>query len=367
MKSLTLAVFSLLLLSGCSRDTYRNQYYVEVFATGTPSQVEEAIKIIPFKDGLENKFATERSGELTGLMLAAQSNSNIEVISILINAGANVNARTDGAWSALMYAANHNPRAISALISAGANVNARNNEGYSPLIFAAANGHLEAVSLLLNAGADSSASAGRYGNTAMHDAARMGHIEVVSALLEAGQRTLMVNVENKGGATPLMAARDVETFSFLLNAGANSNARDRDGNTALHYLARSLNPDRLQMAKLLLVARANMVNIQNNSGFTPLHSSMRIQAIDPVFISLLLEYGASVHIVGRFDKTSPLILAVRGTTPGARAVISLLLKAGANVKVKDSDGKTALDYAKENKHIYKTDAYWELHDAFSNQ
>ena len=44
-------------------------------------------------------------------------------------------------------------------------------------------------------------------------------------------------------------------------------------------------------------------------------------------------------------------------------VITVLLKAGADVKVKSRLGETALDYAKENEEIYKTKAYWELNDA----
>lgn len=40
----------------------------------------------------------------------------------------------------------------------------------------------------------------------------------------------------------------------------------------------------------------------------------------------------------------------------------ILLKSGADPKIKDVSGKTALDYAKDNKDIYGTDAYWSLND-----
>ena len=45
------------------------------------------------------------------------------------------------------------------------------------------------------------------------------------------------------------------------------------------------------------------------------------------------------------------------------AIIETLLEAGANAKAKDKEGKTAIDYAKENEKIYKTKAYWKLNDA----
>ena len=41
-------------------------------------------------------------------------------------------------------------------------------------------------------------------------------------------------------------------------------------------------------------------------------------------------------------------------------VIEVLLNADANAKAKDKEGKTALDYAKDNKKIYKTKVYWKL-------
>ena len=44
-------------------------------------------------------------------------------------------------------------------------------------------------------------------------------------------------------------------------------------------------------------------------------------------------------------------------------VITALLKLGADPKAKDSSGKTALDYAKENEKLKNTDAFWKLNDA----
>lgn len=38
------------------------------------------------------------------------------------------------------------------------------------------------------------------------------------------------------------------------------------------------------------------------------------------------------------------------------------IRNGADVKVKNAEGKTALDYAKDNPHIYRTKVYWLLND-----
>jgi len=44
-------------------------------------------------------------------------------------------------------------------------------------------------------------------------------------------------------------------------------------------------------------------------------------------------------------------------------VIKVLLEAGADGKIRCKNGKTAFDYAKENKHLQNTEVYWLLNDA----
>jgi ankyrin repeat protein len=44
-------------------------------------------------------------------------------------------------------------------------------------------------------------------------------------------------------------------------------------------------------------------------------------------------------------------------------VITVLLKAGGDAKAKNSDGKTAFDYAQKNANLKGTDAYRQLQEA----
>lgn len=78
----------------------------------------------------------------------------LEIISILLSAGANVNAQTTEGWNALIAAANSGSiESVKLLLSAGANINAKDNRGGTALSRAKQAGHTEIVQLLLNAGA----------------------------------------------------------------------------------------------------------------------------------------------------------------------------------------------------------------------
>ncbi|XRB15362.1 EF-hand domain-containing protein [Pseudoscourfieldia marina] len=143
----------------------------------------------------------------------------------------NVNAK-DGRTALMMSAAQGHAEIVSALLQAGADVNAKAKDGQTALVHAARKGDAEIVSALLQAGADVNAKA-KDGQTALVHAARKGDAEIVSALLQAGAD---VNAKAKDGQTALVhAARkgDAEIVSALLQAGADVNAKAKDGQTAL--------------------------------------------------------------------------------------------------------------------------------------
>ena len=64
----------------------------------------------------------------------------------------------------------------------------------------------------------------------------------------------------------------------------------------------------------------------------------------PAIVILLLAAGANVDKQEDYDGWTPLIMAANN---GKIEVVKELLKAGANKKLKDNDGKTAYDLARK--------------------
>ena len=93
---------------------------------------------------------------------------------------------------------------VKELLKKGANPNARTEGCWTPLHWAALNGHLDVVKLLLEKGADLDAkSEGDW--TPLHFAAASGKLDVVKFLLEKGADP---NARNKDGKRPVDVARE---------------------------------------------------------------------------------------------------------------------------------------------------------------
>jgi len=90
---------------------------------------------------------------------------------------------------------------VSCLIENGADVNARTNFDSTPLMVACRNGHMNVVTYLLERGANMELQDKR-GNTVLHYAAERGHFEIANELLALGASQL----KNIQRLTPLLLA-----------------------------------------------------------------------------------------------------------------------------------------------------------------
>ena len=117
---------------------------------------------------------------------------------------------------------------IRLLLEAGANVGGGNSSPMTALHLAAQQGHVEVVRLLLDFGADKEA-VGVHQETALHWAAVKGHVNVTRLLLEAGAHK---EAQREGGQRPLHCAAGhghLEVVRLLLDFDADKEAEDMTG------------------------------------------------------------------------------------------------------------------------------------------
>jgi hypothetical protein len=127
---------------------------------------------------------------------------------------------------------------VSAQIRNGNEVNVRGNFGVTPLMRAAYRNYVGIMEMLINLGADVN-TADEGGATALHLAARQGNVEAVKLLLKYDS---MIDMADSEGWTPLMratAGQKREVAEVLLEAGANSQAKNEWGDTPQTFAEKS--------------------------------------------------------------------------------------------------------------------------------
>jgi ankyrin repeat protein len=275
----------------------------------------------------EGVSPNQRDANGNTLLINAAMYGRAELLSFLIEKGADVNAANNGGATALMRAAGDTTK-IKLLVNKGANVNARSALGNTPLILAArANPSAEAVKLLIERGADVNAT-NIFRATAIQTAAASGDLETVRILIRNGAD---VNAHSRGaepavlwggGRSPLgwAAVRgDLAMIKLLINAGANVNEPEGFG-TALIQAAWM---DQIEAARLLIKNGADVNAKDFRSGYTALHWAASSDRNSSELVDLLLKSGANPNAEGgeQVDAflgvpQTPLMLAKkRGDTP----------------------------------------------------
>ena len=150
-------------------------------------------------------------------------------------------------------------------------------------------------------------------------------------------------------ASPLSAGRPSAAESGLALEPAYSevpvdpSARDRNGWTPLHEAVRDSQPE---VIAALLAAGAD-VNAGNDFGSTALLMAVGEMWPDTAMIRTLLRAGANTELGDRFQTTPLLMAAMRKDGP----VFTMLLEHGANPCARTTEGKTILDYADNHERM----------------
>jgi ankyrin repeat protein len=284
-------------------------------------------------------------------LYSAIRENNLSQLKTLLDSKAAANAADDRGITPLMVAAEvGSADSMRLLIDRGADVNAQNAFGSTALMWSASDP--AKVRLLLDHGAQVNLAA-KSGRTALIVAGFTNpSAEVVRLLLAKGAKVGTMDLRH---VTPLNAAtfgNDTEAIRVLLEAGADFDTPDTFiGLTPLMNAAGNRN---LQAVRLLLAkgAKVNAVSkteglpkIQTGTvefgGWTPL--LMAAAFGPPEAVKAILDAGARVDAQD-YRGFTPLMLAV-GTDRYDRRTVNLLLQHGADLRPKNHDGETALDWA----------------------
>ena len=283
----------------------------------------------------------EDNNDSTALMLAAgQGHSNI--VSILVDAGANVNALSKSGDTALCLAAFPGDMGtIEILLDSGAKIDGPKNPllNCSPLVTVARQGRTDVVISLLERGADT----GGRSREALVNAAEHGDFQMVAALLDKGADA---NFESRGDTALMFAAwrGDVEMVWLLLDNGAKANAVGSQGMTAFFQAVGSIATLR-EKTEIITLLRNNGAdaNAGMGHGRKPIHIAVR----DIDVTRILLDNGADANAVDVFGEV-PLMYAARHDNID---VAVELLKHGADIQATNKEGETALTIAQEKGHV----------------
>ncbi len=318
--------------------------FVSAYVFAVSGALTAQIPTTPAQPEAERFYDAIRSGDVAKVRAVLDSGIDVNLVE-----------RRGGATPLIHAAAVGSLESMRLLLDRGANVNAKTHRGMTALMSAVSD--LARVRLLVERNADVHAATAT-GRTALELAAMGGSAgPIVRYLLEHRANARAVDA---GNVTTLLAAtlgNDTESIRLLVETGVDVNEAvkgtdvgDFSGATPLTYAAMAGN---VEAVRLLLArgAKANVVTGPPNATvkngtvalgtFTPL---LLAAAYGPdAVVKSLIAAGADVNVKDARGMT-PLMLAV-SNDHGDPAVVSTLLSAGAKLDPKSLAGETAMDWA----------------------
>jgi ankyrin repeat protein len=272
---------------------------------------------------------------------------NLELVKLLVECGADVNAQDAYKNTALHQLARRRDRTSEScaqyMLQNNAEPNARDEKGRTPLLEAAERGHLGMVKILIEQGADVS-SADDNQNTALHLAAGRGHLTVVQYLVNCGAD---VNAENSDSRTPLdCIAITNPSFDKIADILLRKGALDLKKSFKKEPLLQEAVLYRdLEVVKHFIEDWGAVVDVRNPSEKTPLIVAVGIPNV-PI-AKYLLKRGANVNAADQHGSTALSLASAKGDLDFIQDLVIL----GANVNAQNNDQNTALHLAAENGHL----------------
>jgi ankyrin repeat protein len=302
----------------------------------------------------------------TPMHIGIPAEQHVQALGLFLDYGANPNLRDEHGETPLhiIITLNRSPYVAQTLLGSGSDVTIRNIDGKTPLYLAVEENRVELIPLLLAYGSDVFA-ADNSGVTPFDQAMKDNGFaldelittETIHQSDNAGNTMLHAAVKNQG---------DPSVISLILDQRALVNARNKEGETALHIAVRT----NQQGSGEFLISRGADIFAANSAGESPLYLALvspggrrqwmfnprTIIARDGLGNSMLhyaaqwkldqhipfiIQQGVPVETANATGET-PLFMAVKNDGP---TTVRTLLAAKANLHTRDTFGNSALHAA----------------------
>ena len=304
----------------------------------------------------------------------AISNNNIDINSKLPDDYTN----NLGGATLLLYSIYKNAKDITEiLIENGADLKMMDFKTWNSVMYAAAFSDLYTISLLTEKDSTLLNTKTEFNVTPLHIASEYNNLETVMYLCT--NSNIDINARDIDGWTALYHAahsKSIETYNLLIILGADTNIADNNNVLPETVLTREIEDDineirdiDIELFKSIekndyknmraLINRGANINAKDGYGLSALHLAIKNNSIDSINVLLAnrnidleatLPEGYFTHLDNNSDdavyigKATPLLYAIVKSN-GNSKIVNLLIRKGANVNAIDEEGWSSFLYA----------------------
>ncbi|CCX07593.1 ankyrin repeat-containing domain protein [Pyronema domesticum] len=278
----------------------------------------------------------------TGLLLDSVENLELDA--------ADTTGKTALIWACIMRQLG----IISLLLDHGTRVDASDNSGTTGLLWACKLNWGDVVSLLLERGADVNATDFE-GRTGLMQSSIRGYISIMRLLLQSPGIEIEKKDDNSWTAFFYACATRPstwrqETIEVLIEAGADVNAKDWYGRTALMWCL-SARRDREGSIKYLAGLEAVDINSPDYGGTTPFIRACQ-KGKRSLISCLTIREDLDFNAVDASGKTALMYAVDLHSTLNHLSILGLLIMGKKfDLNIQDNQGKTALMYSCNRQHF----------------
>ena len=302
-----------------------------------------------------------RDGRLLGLQPADYTDANIFAVRLLIGYGSSVNAQDWAGRTALAHCMSHDrslPVAKLLVDHYQADLGIKDFRGLSCLHHAVlGQSSAKLVEFCIEKGHDLDV-ADIYGVTPLMMAANFGNLDAIPVLVKAGASLVARQHTGRNALNLAIHAGTDEAAELLFQASKDqecfdeiTTSQDYYGYSVLHQLFFFEQPyfDK-HIAHFSTELIQESLSTPDPMGFSLLHHA--VLARNPATVCFLLQHGADANAKG-WRELRPLHIAYG---KNQKSIISLLESSGADVGLQDRDGWTPLNYAAS---LRADPSFWE--------